>query len=125
MSSISLGSLSSSLPALDAIAGAAAAATTAAPLAPGAQEQIIDPFKVQGATGADGKLMAIDYTKLVDQFGTRLIDAELLTRFERLTGQKPHIFLRRGLFFSHRDLGTILDKYEKGKPFYLYTGRGY
>lgn len=23
-----------------------------------------------------------------------------------------------------RDLGTILDAYEAGKPFYLYTGRG-
>lgn len=23
-----------------------------------------------------------------------------------------------------RDLNTILDRYEQGKPFYLYTGRG-
>lgn len=43
---------------------------------------------------------------------------------ERLTGVKPHPLLRRGIFFSHRDLEWILDNYEKGKPFFLYTGRG-
>jgi tryptophanyl-tRNA synthetase len=32
--------------------------------------------------------------------------------------------LRRGVFFSHRDLGRLLDEYEKGKKFFLYTGRG-
>ncbi|KAH9161538.1 tryptophanyl-tRNA synthetase, partial [Lactarius sanguifluus] len=36
----------------------------------------------------------------------------------------PHILLRRGMFFSHRDFNIILDRYEKGKPFFLYTGRG-
>lgn len=28
------------------------------------------------------------------------------------------------MFFSHRDLHTILTLREQGKPFYLYTGRG-
>ena len=32
--------------------------------------------------------------------------------------------LRRGIFFSHRDLNVILDNFEKGKKFFLYTGRG-
>jgi tryptophanyl-tRNA synthetase len=32
--------------------------------------------------------------------------------------------LRRGVFFSHRDLNLILENYEKGKDFFLYTGRG-
>jgi tryptophanyl-tRNA synthetase len=32
--------------------------------------------------------------------------------------------MRRGLFFSHRDLDKILDSYERGDPFFLYTGRG-
>jgi tryptophanyl-tRNA synthetase len=32
--------------------------------------------------------------------------------------------MRRGLFFSHRDFERILDRYEEGKPFFLYTGRG-
>jgi len=32
--------------------------------------------------------------------------------------------LRRGVFFSHRDLNLILENFEKGKEFFLYTGRG-
>lgn len=32
--------------------------------------------------------------------------------------------MRRGIVFSHRELETILDRYEKGEPFFLYTGRG-
>jgi tryptophanyl-tRNA synthetase len=36
----------------------------------------------------------------------------------------PHYLLRRGAFFSHRDLDLLLDRYEKGEKFYLYTGRG-
>jgi tryptophanyl-tRNA synthetase len=32
--------------------------------------------------------------------------------------------LRRKIFFSHRDLPWLLDKYEKGEKFFLYTGRG-
>lgn len=32
--------------------------------------------------------------------------------------------LKRGIYYCHRDLDRILDCVEKGKPFYLYTGRG-
>ncbi|KAF5357814.1 hypothetical protein D9756_001672 [Leucocoprinus leucothites] len=87
-------------------------------------EQVVTPWDVQGGVSADGKEQAIDYDKLVDQFGTRRIDAALLERFERLTGHRPHVFLRRGMFFSHREFDKILDRYEQGKPFFLYTGRG-
>lgn len=86
-------------------------------------DQVVDPWNVQGAV-VDGKIQAIDYSKLIDSFGTRRIDEALLERFETLTGRKPHLLLRRGMFFSHRDLSSILDRYEKKKPFYLYTGRG-
>ena len=58
------------------------------------------------------------------QWDTKLIDTALLERFERLTGHPPHRWLRRGLFFSHRDFDLILDRYEHGEPFFLYTGRG-
>lgn len=94
--------------------------TDAIPLA---KEQQIDPWNVEGAI-VDGKQVAIDYDKLIQQFGTRKIDEAMLVRFEKVTGHKPHILLRRGTFFSHRDLNTILDRYEKGEKFYLYTGRG-
>lgn len=86
-------------------------------------EQTVTPWDVQGAV-VDGVDVAIDYNKLVAQFGTRKIDGPLLERFERVTGRRPHVFLRRGLFFSHRDLELILARFEEGKPFFLYTGRG-
>ena len=89
-----------------------------------AKEQIITPFDVSGGVDESGKAVAIDYNKLVDKFGSQRIDKALLERFERVTGRKPHRLLRRGMVFSHRDLGSLLDKYEKGIPFYLYTGRG-
>ncbi|KAG1437482.1 hypothetical protein G6F56_013081 [Rhizopus delemar] len=85
--------------------------------------QNVTPWEVEGAV-VDGVQQAIDYNKLIEQFGTRPIDEALLTRFETLTGRKAHIFLRRGTFFSHRELEKILDRYEQKKPFYLYTGRG-
>jgi hypothetical protein len=60
-------------------------------------EQIVNPWEV---TAADEN--GIDYDKLIETFGTRKIDQGLLDRFERLTGQKPHRYLRRGHFFSER-----------------------
>lgn len=68
----------------------------------GATEQVVTPWDVQGQVSADGQQLAINYDKLIDQFGTRRIDASLLERFEKLTGHKPHPLLRRGTFFSHR-----------------------
>lgn len=106
-------------------------------------DQVITPWRVEGSVSADGKQNAIDYDKLIEQFGTRRVDPALLERFEKLTGHKPHVFLRRGMFFSHRhvdhvvhviklinlystcrEFDKILDRYEQGKPFFLYTGRG-
>ena len=66
----------------------------------------------------------IDYDKLVDKFGCSKMTAELIEKIEKLTGEKPHRFIRRGMFFCHRDLDICLDAYEKKQPFYLYTGRG-
>lgn len=80
--------------------------------------------QVSGEVGEDGIMKAIDYSKLVDEFGTKRIDKALLERFEKVTGKKPHRFLRRGIVFSHRDFELILDRYERGEPFFLYTGRG-
>lgn len=41
-----------------------------------------------------------------------------------MTGALPHRFIRRNIFFCHRDLDVILNRYEAGQLFYLYTGRG-
>ncbi|EQL02094.1 tryptophanyl-tRNA synthetase [Ophiocordyceps sinensis CO18] len=87
-------------------------------------KQDVNPWSVSGEVGEDGKVKAIDYRKLVEDFGTNLVDDALLQRFEKATGHKPHRFMRRQIVFSHRDLSLILDRYEKNEPFYLYTGRG-
>ncbi|EPQ58551.1 tryptophanyl-tRNA synthetase [Gloeophyllum trabeum ATCC 11539] len=89
-----------------------------------AHDQVVTPWDVQGSVSSDGKQLAIDYDKLIEQFGTKRVDQALLDRFERLTGHRPHVLLRRGMFFSHREFDKILDRYEQGKPFFLYTGRG-
>uniref|UniRef100_A0A8D1M849 Tryptophan--tRNA ligase, cytoplasmic n=1 Tax=Sus scrofa TaxID=9823 RepID=A0A8D1M849_PIG len=84
-----------------------------------AGDDFVDPWTVQ-TSSAKG----IDYDKLIVRFGSSKIDKELIDRIERATGQRPHRFLRRGIFFSHRDMNQVLDAYENKKPFYLYTGRG-
>lgn len=65
----------------------------------------------------------VDYAKLIQQFGTETIGDELLQRWKRITGSIP-MALQRKIFFSHRDLKWLLDKYEQGEKFVLYTGRG-
>lgn len=88
------------------------------------KEQIITPFDVSGGFDEHGRPVAIDYDKLIERFGSQRIDGTLLERFEKVTGHKAHRLMRRGMIFSHRDLTVILDKYENGIPFFLYTGRG-
>lgn len=64
----------------------------------------------------------IDYELLQERFGTTSIDGVLL---ERLEGYgEIHPMLRRGIFYSHRDVNSLLDEYDKGNKFVLYTGRG-
>jgi tryptophanyl-tRNA synthetase len=65
----------------------------------------------------------IDYNKLIEKFGTFAINEEIIKKIEEITGE-VHPFLKNRYFFSHRDLGWILDEYQKGNKFYLYTGRG-
>ena len=78
------------------------------------KKYVITPWDIKGD---------IDYEKLIKQFGTRRISQKLLERIRSHTG-KLHLHLRRGIFYSHRDLDTVLDEYEKGNNFVLYTGRG-
>lgn len=101
------------------------AGVTASAAAAAAEEE--DDDMVVTAWDVQGK---IDYNKLVDQFGSTLIDDALMKRIEAIAVgrgnvRKLHRFLRRGMFFSHRDMNTLLDCVEhKKQPMYLYTGRG-
>lgn len=75
---------------------------------------VVTPWEVSGE---------VDYQKLIERFGTQPIDEKLLRRIQKHVSELPPM-LRRNIFYSHRDLDWILDKYEKGAPFVLYTGRG-
>ncbi|MBU5689310.1 MAG: tryptophan--tRNA ligase [Candidatus Aenigmarchaeota archaeon] len=74
---------------------------------------IVTPWEVKGN---------IDYNKLVNQFGVKLIDQNILKKMEKQTGEL-HYFLKRKIFFAHMYLDKILEAHEKGEKFYLYTGR--
>ena len=79
-----------------------------------ADEFIVTPWHVEGD---------IDYDKLIEKFGTQKISPELLEKIKTMTNE-DHFMLRRGIFFSHREMNRILEDYEKGNDFFLYTGRG-
>lgn len=79
-----------------------------------ADDFIVTPWYVEGE---------IDYDKLIKQFGTEKITPGLLEKIRKVAGE-DHFMLRRGIFFSHRDMNRILDEYQKGNKFFLYTGRG-
>jgi len=78
------------------------------------EEMVVTPWRVSGE---------VDYDRLVEQFGTKPLTGSLIDRLGRHAGF-VHLQLRRGIFFSHRDLDWWLDMYETGRPVGLYTGRG-
>jgi len=74
---------------------------------------VVTPWEVSGD---------IDYGKLIKEFGVSKISDDTLERIRKYT-KDMHFMLRRKIFFAHRDLNWILDEYEKGNKFFLYTGR--
>src|SRR5690348_16232499 len=75
---------------------------------------VITPWEVTGE---------VDYERLIREFGTQPINGALAKRLESSLGDAAYL-VRRQIFFSHRGLNLALDDYEKGKGFFLYTGRG-
>ena len=78
------------------------------------EEMVVTPWKASGD---------FDYTLLIEQFGTKPITPDLVDRLSKHAGY-THLQLRRGIFFSHRDLDWWLNVHDKGEPVGLYTGRG-
>ena len=75
---------------------------------------VVTPWEVSGV---------VDYDRLIREFGTQPITGSLPKRLDSMLGDSAYL-VRRQVFFSHRDLNPVLDDYEKGKGFFLYTGRG-
>lgn len=78
-----------------------------------ADKGVVNPWEVSGE---------VDYDRLIKEFGVEKIDSSLLKRIEKIAGES-HFMLRRNIFFANRDLKWLLDEFEKGNKFYLYTGR--
>lgn len=71
-------------------------------------DMVVTAFEVSGS---------IDYTKLIEKFGSKPLTPYLLRRLENVTvkrGTVPrlHRFLRREIFFSHRDIEKICELLE-------------
>lgn len=73
----------------------------------------VTPWDVEGT---------VDYQRLIDKFGTERLTDDLKQRLFSLAGQ-DNLYLRRDFIFSHRDLDDVLDDYDDGGEFYVYTGR--
>jgi tryptophanyl-tRNA synthetase len=76
---------------------------------------VVTPYEVKGQ---------IDYERLREQFGTQPVEPDLRKRLARLARAPVHPLIARGVYYSHRDLPALLDEFEKGRPFFVYSGRG-
>ncbi len=77
----------------------------------------VDPWNVEGN---------VNYDQLVREFGVKKINPSLKKKLEDVCKKKGvdlHYLLRRDILFAHRDLDKLLVDLEKGKEFFLYTGR--
>ncbi len=75
-------------------------------------EYNVDAYSVEGN---------VNYNDLVTKFGITPINEELKSRIKKDAGDL-HYMIRRNIFFAHRDMSWLLDQYEKGNKFYVYTG---
>lgn len=74
----------------------------------------VNPWEVSGA---------VNYDSLIKDFGITKLNEKILNRIEKIVGE-VHPMLKREVFFAHRDFEWLLDEYEKGNKFFLYTGCG-
>jgi len=82
--------------------------TQAKAKAAAADDMVVTAFEVAGS---------IDYNKLIEQFGSKELTPYLLRRLENVTVKQGtvdrlHRFLRREIFFSHRDIEKICELLE-------------
>src|SRR5947208_639651 len=61
------------------------------------EDFVVTPWDVKGQ---------VDYDRLVTQFGTQRLTPDLLEQIRKIAGEL-HPMLRRGVFYSHRDLYRI------------------
>src|SRR3989442_7279989 len=74
---------------------------------------VVTPWEVKGA---------VDYDRLIRDFGTQPISGPLAKKLEEILGDAAYL-VRRRVFFSHRDLDLVLEDYSKRRGLFLCTGR--
>ncbi|WP_456328904.1 tryptophan--tRNA ligase [Archaeoglobus sp.] len=67
----------------------------------------VTPWEVEGV---------IDYSKLIEEFGMQPF-SEVLPEIEN-----PHILMRRGAIFGHRDYWRIIEAMKRGEPWAVMSG---
>lgn len=67
---------------------------------------MVNPYQIENTTDKD-----FDYNKLIQKFGCFELDEAMIARIEKLTKQQAHRYIRRGIFFAHRELDLILNYY--------------
>lgn len=60
-----------------------------------------------------------EYNKLFEYFGIRPFK-DIISRLEKITD--PHIYMKRGIIFGHRDFELVLKAMEEGRKFAILTG---
>ena len=65
----------------------------------------------------------IDYERLIKEFGTEEINDKILEIIKKSFGEL-HPLLKERIFYSHRDIKSWIDAYNKKENIALYTGRG-
>lgn len=78
------------------------------------EERIVTPWEVNVKSEED-------YRRLIEIFGVKEIDENLLNKIKEIAGDL-HVLIRRKFFYAHRDFDKALEEYEKGNRFFLYTG---
>ncbi len=74
------------------------------------KESVVNPWEVSGE---------VDYNKLIKDFGVDILNQEIMNKLK----DAPPV-LRRGLYFTHRDLPLFISDAEKGKKVSIVSGRG-
>lgn len=80
-------------------------------------EQTVTPFDSFAKT-------KFNYDILVDNFGLKTIDDDLITKLKNVTNTDVHHLLSRQIFYAHQDFDKIIEAKAAGKEIYIYTGRG-
>lgn len=74
------------------------------------KETVVSPWEVSGE---------VDYNKLIKEFGVDTLNQDTMNKLK----DAPSV-LRRGLYFTHRDLPLFLADAEKGNKVSIVSGRG-